>query len=475
MAASDEASRQPLFPKPRFTVHDKQTEVLQSDARYRVLKWGRRAGKNICAVMDLVERGRAPWLSEWGADDPANTIIWWVGPSYDQAKKYGFEPLKNALPNSWIDGQPKESEPYEIDLVNGVTYEFRTFDHPKTLQGAGVDHVVIDEADYMPGPLWYQDLDPMLMDSMGSAMFISKPVRPRSYYQKLFELGQSSDHPQYFSSHATSADNPYIAENPEDKRGSVPEHDYRREYLAELPDDGGQVFKQLGDRLFTGDYDLVGVVDQGVGEVRGDPEGFVEPFSVGVDLARHRDYRVTGALDSRGRLAYYSRAQNEGWDAIEDHILDVHETYPGVVVPDATQDNKLIPDLQAVGVNLQPTKFSPQEKKRLIEDLITAVENGELTAPDDPALDQLRMELRMLEREVTPSGYTKYHAPEGGHDDTVDMLALAYSGLGSGYVPTATAKVGGDDDEDGPTSSEFTESPIGGAIHSMRDGRRRSR
>lgn len=436
--------RQPLLPKPRFTVHDKQTEVLQSDARYRTLKWGRRAGKNICAVMDLVEWGRAPWLYPYGSNDPANTLIWWVGPSYDQAKKYGFEPLKNAIPNRWIEGQPTESEPYEIELTNGLTYEFRTFDHPKTLQGAGVDHVVIDEADYMPDNLWYQDIDPMLLDSGGSAMFISKPVRPRSYFQKYYDLGQSSDYPEYFSSHATSADNPYLAEDPEDKRGTVPEYDYQREYLAELPDDGGEVFKELGERLFTETYALEGDIVQGVGEARRDPSECTPPFAVGVDFARHQDYRVTIALDAAGELAYFSRDQNEGWDTIQADIEDVHDEYPGIVLPDASRDNKIVTDLAEAGVSLDPVGMSPKTKKSLIDDLATRIEGEELTAPSVPALDQLRLELRQLEREVTAAGYTRYHAPETGHDDCVDALALAASALDK----VATARRRQDREED---------------------------
>lgn len=427
--ASGTGSREPLLPRPQFSVHDKQVEVLESDARYRVLKWGRRAGKNICAVMDLVERGRAPWLSQWGSPDPANTKIWWVGPSYDQAKKYGFEELLAALPNSWIDGEPKRSEPYEITLVNGVQYEFRTFDHPKTLQGAGVDHVVVDEADYMPDGLWYQDLDPMLLDSGGSAMFISKPVRPRSYFQKYYDFGQSSDYPEYFSSHATSADNPYLAEDPEDKRGTVPEYDYQREYLAELPDDAGEVFKKLGERLFTETYPLDGEVHEGTGEARRDPPECAAPFAVGVDFARHQDYRVTIVIDAAGELAYFSRDQNEAWDTIQEDIEAVHDAYPGIVLPDASRDNKIVADLAQAGVTLDPVGMSPKTKKSLIDDLATRIENQELTAPSVPELDQLRLELRQLERDVTESGYTRYHAPDTGHDDCVDALALAASAL----------------------------------------------
>lgn len=435
------SDRQALTPAPTYEVHQKQREVLESDARYIIQEWGRRGGKNITSVIGRIEHARQPWESPWGTDDPEQGKTWWVGPSYDQAFKYGFENLRGALPDRWIARQ-KRSEPYEIELINGWTFEFRTFDHPETLQGAGVDDLLIDEADYMSDNLWYDDLEPMLMDSMGRLTAISKPVRHGSWYQQLAEQGRSSQYPEHFYSHATSAENPFIDEDPMDKQGTMPEHKFRQQYLAELPEDGGQVFSKLGDNFFVGDYGIHGELVDGTGELRVDREAVEGPYSVGVDLARSRDYRVTIALDSAGRVAYYKRAQNESWDGIEAHIQQMHSEYPGVVVPDASRDNKLISDLWHAGVELEPTKFSPQNKLQLIEDLITAVETGELTAPNVPQIDQLRMEMRMLEKEVTRSGYAKYHAPESGFDDSVDALALAYRGMESVESASTTASVG---------------------------------
>lgn len=473
--ATTQTDAQPLAPGPRYTVHDKQQAVIESDARYKVLEWGRRAGKNITAIIELIEYGRAPWESRWGGDDPENTLVWWVARSYDQAEKYGFRPMLAALPGQWIAGEPKRSPPYEIQLTNGVRYEFRTYDHPETLQGAGVDRQVIDEADYMKDALWYDDLEPMLMDTKGAALFISKPVRPRSYFQQLAERGRSSAWPEHFYSHATSADNPFIDENPEDKRGTMPDHKFRQQYLAELPDDGGQVFSKLDERFFTADYPLHGEVIDGVGEVIGNPEDFTAPFVVAVDFARSRDYRVTGVVDSNGRLCYFKRAQNEGWGEIQAHVEAVADQYPGPVVPDASRDNKIISDLWHSGLDIHPVKFSPQRKVELIENLIVAFENGVLSAPDIPELDQLRTELRMFEKEVTASGYTRYNAPENGHDDCVDMLALAVSALGTGGIPMTSASVDGTDDSDEVTtnSKAFKDSPIGSAAHQRIEQARR--
>lgn len=431
MSSADTTGGPQLTPAPQYSVHSKQREVLQSDVRYRVCRWGRRAGKNVTGAIDVVEYARQPWGSQWGPDDPRKVLIWWVGPTYDQANKHGYEKVKSAVPNAWIEDY-RQSKPRYIEFINGVTVEFRTFDRPESLQGEGVDRIILDEADQMREGIWYGDLEPMLLDTRGCALFISKPYRPRSWFHRFFDYGQSADYPEYASWHATSADNPFLAENPEDKRGTVPPHLFEREYLAELPDDGGQVFRDLDDQLFTGAYDVA--VEQEydpsgefVGEVRRPIDAVTRPVAIGADFARSRDYRVTTAVDAAGELAYYHRGRNESWDGIEDHIRGVYDTYGGIVLPDASRDNKIVSDLAGAGVRVEPVSFSPKTKKQLIETLATLVETSDLTVPDIEALDQLHLELRQLQEDVSKGGYTKYHAPDNGYDDSVDSLALAVS------------------------------------------------
>ncbi|WP_135363455.1 phage terminase large subunit [Halosimplex halophilum] len=432
MATSDAGDQgTPLQPAPQYSVHETQREVLQSDARYRVCRWGRRAGKNVTGAIDVVEYCRRPWASQWGPDDPQKVLVWWVGPTYDQALKHGFEKVKSAVPNAWIASSGR-SEPYYIEFVNGARVEFRTFDKPESLQGEGVDRIVLDEADQMREGIWYGDLEPMLLDSRGCALFISKPYRPRSWFHRFYDYGQSADYPEYASWHATSADNPFLAEDPEDKRGTVPPHLFEREYLAELPDDGGQVFRDLDDKLFTGDYEVTVEREHDpsgefIGELRRSVDAVTTPVAIGADFARSRDYRVTAALDAAGDLAYYHRARNESWDGIEDHLRGVYDTYGGILLPDASRDNKIVADLAGAGVRVSPVSFSPKTKKQLIETLATLVETGELSVPDVEALDQLHLELRQLQEDVSESGYTRYHAPDDGYDDSVDALALAAS------------------------------------------------
>jgi hypothetical protein len=64
------------------------------------------------------------------------------------------------------------------------------------------------------------------------------------------------------------------------------------------------------------------------------------------------------------------------------------------------------------------------------------------------ALDQLHLELRQLKEDVSKSGYTRYHAPDNGHDDSVDAYALAVSQLDR-IEALARRQADRDDDDSG--------------------------
>ena len=406
MSTAVSGNPRPLTPKPQFTVHDKQREVVESDARFRALKWGRRAGKNITANIDLIEIVRAPWEWPHGGDNPDEFLVWWLGKSYDQANKYGFQTFISAVPDSWI-ANTKRDKPYVVELTHGATVEFRTYDRPDTLQGAGVDHHIVDEAAYCPRSLWDNDLEPMLMDTRGSAMFISKPRPGTLFEDPVWNRVESPDYPEWVGFHATSASNPFIEEDPTDKQGTVPDKVYRQEYLAEFVDDSGEVFEDLDANLFTRD------------EPPADP---VSPFAHGWDLARHEDYTVGVILDAHGRLVEFYRTQDEPWPVILDDISDRAAAYEGVLAVDASRDNKIVSDIADRGHNVEPVRFTPKTKRNLIQNLATRIENGELATHEVP---QLRHELQVFTYDTTPSGNIRYHAEEGFHDDAVDALALA--------------------------------------------------
>jgi phage FluMu gp28-like protein len=73
---------------------------------------------------------------------------------------------------------------------------------------------------------------------------------------------------------------------------------------------------------------------------------------------------------------------------------------------------------------VQGVALSNAVKQDLIEGLALAFERGEVEILADAVLSN---ELQSYQMERLPSGALRFSAPEGGHDDCVVALALAWS------------------------------------------------
>lgn len=373
-----------------------QAEILESDARFRIIACGRRWGKTTLAAREAARYLGRP-----------DTLVWWVAPTYDEADR-GFKAVREALPEAFIE-KARNSWPKAYHLVNGATIEFRSTERENSNRGEGLDLIILDEADGIRDAAWHEDLRPSLSDTGGDMIAISTPMR-KGWFHRWFQRGQSPDHPEVESWQFPTSANPHIPPKEIDAaRLELPERSFRQEYEAAFIAETGGVFTNLDEHLFTEDYDLK------------EAEGR-EPFVHFWDLARHQDWTVGITLDDDGRVVNFVRLRDVGWPTIQTRIEVNAEAYPGVVGIDATRDNKIMADLEAEGLDVEPVVFTAQRKREMVESLAAALEAGELTAPDIP---ELRTELEVFEYDVTPAGNVRYGAPEGFHDDCVDALAGA--------------------------------------------------
>jgi hypothetical protein len=381
----------------KWTPHHRQREVIDSDHRFRVLNWGRRTGKNEVAIVETVRY----------ALEHAGEVVWWVAPSYQQADDYGFGRMREMLPGALVRGEPKLTNPKEIELVNDTVISFKSAEKPKNLKGAGVDYMVVDEAASIPGDIWYEYLRPTLTDTLGEAVIISTP-KGKDWFYDLFKRGEDDDDASTWSTHATSFENPHVPDSEiEQQRETIPERVFKQEYLAEFVDDAGSVF-----------------VDIPIEDYAYEDRPGTSPYRIGVDYARHHDWTVVTVLDTEGYVVEFKRVNETSWHAIQTVIENVYERYnPATVQVDATRDNKITEDLEASGVPVEGVRFTASEKAAMIEDLAAMLETEDIVVPEGAT--QLRHELEAYEYEVTSHGNVKYSAPDHTHDDAVDSLALA--------------------------------------------------
>jgi len=236
----------------RFEWHlsEKQRELFESDARFRVGMMGRRFGKNEVSTAIEVDYATQPDSYDFGTDDRTDVIAWHVAPTYRQAYLYGYKKAKAKIPDALIDDdntRGSEWGPSKITFTFGAEIEFLSYGNRSGLQGGGVDLIVGDEWAYSPSEVWDEDLRPMLMDSGGGAVLISKPLGENHFYDS-YVRGAPPDAPysngepaadNWQSFHATAYDTPFIPDSEVDAtKETAPESVFRQEYLAD-PQSGG--------------------------------------------------------------------------------------------------------------------------------------------------------------------------------------------------------------------------------------------
>src|ERR1700694_1239242 len=194
-----------------------QSRIYTCDSRFRVLAAGRRFGKTYLACIELCR-------AAWGE----GRVAWYVAPTYKQAKRIAWKPLKAFTRPFWA-SQPNETD-LRIELTTGGTIALRGADEYDSLRGEGLDFVVLDEFASMAPQAWTEVLRPALSDRLGRALFIGTP-NGRNHFYELFEA--SSELKDWKSFQYTTENGGIVAlEELETARRELDERTYRQEYQA---------------------------------------------------------------------------------------------------------------------------------------------------------------------------------------------------------------------------------------------------
>lgn len=412
-----------------WSVHPIQEEFCKSTARYRTLVAGRRFGKNHAAIVSEADFALNPEDYPFGRDNSDRVVLWWVGPTYNQTRKYGFEKAKEAIPAQFVVDE-KETTPFEIHLENGVTWEFYSFDRPKSLDGAGVDSMVIDERGYMDTEIWETNLAAMLLDTNGRVAFIGKPW-PNEHFEECFNKGLDPDNVSYESWHATSYDNPLIPDDRIDEIfGDLPDPIYRREILAEFGASGG-IFRE--DMLSFVHPDSISEDWRLKTIIAVDPAATVDAQKA---LATDSDYWAASVIQAHTRtntIYVTDIARKRGMTLQQgcQWIGQIANSARGAtVVCEANQAQRwLVDELHDHGVHAEPVQSTRGKEDRLL-DLSIPLENDTIQFVDWNADSENDVGDRHPYGDLVDELLS---FPEGNHDDLIDSLHRAVD-----YAPVST-------------------------------------
>lgn len=214
----------------------KQNEIGASAVRFRVLNAGRRFGKTILAIEEMVGVAVAE----------NDRKVAYISPTFQQSRDICWEQLKKRCGPIIVDANETQLK-LTIKTQRGGTsvITLKSWDAIESLRGQMFHFLVIDEVAMMRNFWigWQEVLRPALTDTKGGALFISTPKGFNHFYD-LYNLQNKES--SFKSFHATTFDNPHIdPAEVEEARKQLTEDRFFQEYMADFRKMEGLVYKDF--------------------------------------------------------------------------------------------------------------------------------------------------------------------------------------------------------------------------------------
>lgn len=211
-----------------------QKTVANSEARFKILRCGRRTGKTYFIIVDSITLClKYPNLS-----------MAYVGLTYSHAKDVVWEDYMR-LTDGML--EYKNSSELILRFKNGSRIKLYSWDSVDNMLGKKYHKVYLDEAAVARNlkQAWNDVIEPTLLDYHGEAWFTSMPRGKGQFKQLIDETKNISDWQDF---HFTSYDNtsiPGIKEDLDRKRNDIAPSVFAQQYLAEFTDLEGRIYTEF--------------------------------------------------------------------------------------------------------------------------------------------------------------------------------------------------------------------------------------
>lgn len=230
-------------------LHQKQKRIVESIARFKVIRAGRKGGKTSLEVETICFKAiaKAEKLRLTKTQFQSGRKVLYIAPTQSQARNIVWQALKNRLHGI---GTPNE-QMLQMRVPNEDGTESTIYvggwENRENYRGlTDVVHITFDETDTLRDFFiaWTEIFRPMFLDTGGSADFVGTPKKENPNMRRL-EKEFADKGPQFASFHFTSRDNPHLdileidaleAEYSNDRTA------YRQEILAEYVENEGALF-----------------------------------------------------------------------------------------------------------------------------------------------------------------------------------------------------------------------------------------
>lgn len=392
-----------------FAPFDKQLEIieaLESDEISTVICIaGRQAGKTI-----LAENIACKWCLDAPKESPVTVM--WVAPTDNQALKVYKEIIKVWDKKSKLIKTKKGAKgDIEIIFFNGSQILFRSAGSTDTLRGNGVHYLIVDEAAFVVEDTLTTIILPTMNVKGRKKLLISTP-KGKNYLHRWYENGLSGkpEFAKWKSFRFNCYDSPFTPiETIEEARSVMTDVKFRQEFLAEFVDNAS-AFKNIDNCLST-DY-------------KQDRPIVNEKYYAGVDIGLGTDASVISIVDGNGNLVNYFKWEETNAQTVIDLIIEINRIWKFKKILFETNNNGL-PMFQTLKKSIPViTNFntSSKTKPEIINNLIHLFDTRTIRCLDT---NDLRIELEAFNFNQNSSGYVKYGAASGFHDDIIMSFAIA--------------------------------------------------
>ncbi len=385
----------------RPPLYDYQRSIIDSVARFTVTIASTKVGKTASHIV---------WLFEEALKCKANQSVWWIAPTFFQAK-VAYDRMKVQISDKRLFTCNETN--LIITLVTGAKICFKTAEKPDNLFGDDVYAFVFDEFTRARETAWYA-LRTTISSTGGKGKFIGNAKGRKNWGYKLAMKAKERENVknggqyEYFKITAydaaaagmmTKDGRPFLQEIEEAKR-DLPESVFNELYLAEASEDGSNPF---------GLTHIAGCVM---------PLSQQPPCCYGIDLAKSVDWTAIIGLDRVASVSDFRHFQ-KSWGSTTDEIKSL-PMVPSAIDSTGAGD-PIVEEVQRHRNDTEAYVFTQRSKQQLMEGLALAIQTRLISFPEGV----IRTELESFEYEYTRTG-VKYSAPPGSHDDTVCALALAW-------------------------------------------------
>lgn len=180
-----------------------------------------------------------------------NSTVWYIAPTYGQAKTIAWRFLISRLqlfPKQIQERFRIQENQLQVTFPNGSVLALKGVDNPDSLRGSGLDYVVLDEYamdNYQRYPVWREIIRPALADRGGGALFISTPKGFNGFYD-LYAYADSGVDKDWKAWRKPTSSCLHISKKElESAKKELGDDLYEQEFEAEFKKRSGLVYKEF--------------------------------------------------------------------------------------------------------------------------------------------------------------------------------------------------------------------------------------